>query len=151
MLRAIPAVGDVLLVAALIYFIFAVMAVNLLVGGMHSCTDTSSGSPLDAYYLLPKGEELNETWCQQGDVSVSSSYYHSAIGQEVPAWNVSMEWQAPLVRFDDVAQAMWTLFQVSTGTHWVFKCVREHLQLKTNHTLWRSASNRWPRLKAGPM
>jgi hypothetical protein len=61
-LKAIPAVGDVVLVGLLFYFIFSVLSVNLLLGGMHSCTDSSAGDMLDAYYLLPEGNTINKTW-----------------------------------------------------------------------------------------
>jgi hypothetical protein len=63
-LRAIPAVGDVVLVGLLFYFIFGVMAVNLLMGLMHACVDGGGGGGglLDAGYVLPAGAEINESW-----------------------------------------------------------------------------------------
>lgn len=60
-LRAIPAVGDVVLVGLLFYFIFSVLAVNLLMGGMFFCADPS-GTLLDASYLLPNGQTINKSW-----------------------------------------------------------------------------------------
>ncbi len=60
-LRAIPALGDVVLVGLLFYYIFSVLAVNLLMGSMYYCAD-SSGNMLDATLLLPEGQTINKTW-----------------------------------------------------------------------------------------
>lgn len=60
-LAAIPAMGDVLLVGLLFYFIFAVLAVNLLIGKMFYCTD-EQGNVLDPYYLVQAGDNINKTW-----------------------------------------------------------------------------------------
>ena len=52
---------QVLLVGALFYYIFAVLAANLLAGKMYYCTNSFSaggvtGSQMDAYYYLPPGD-----------------------------------------------------------------------------------------------
>lgn len=60
MASAIPAVGEVLMVGALFYYIFAVLGVNILMGKFNGCY--SSGNILDPYYLVPKGETINRTW-----------------------------------------------------------------------------------------
>ncbi|KAJ9521132.1 hypothetical protein QJQ45_022836, partial [Haematococcus lacustris] len=103
------------------FFIFAVLFVNLLMGTMFSCTDTTDGTePLDARYLLPDGATLNKTWClaAAGGVNITSSYYHSRLGVEVPPWSLTTSWSAPFLRFDNVAQAIWTLFQMASLEGW---------------------------------
>lgn len=59
--KAIPALGNVALVAGLFYFIFAILAVSLLSGGLYACSD-SSGERLDAYYILGPDMGINKTW-----------------------------------------------------------------------------------------
>lgn len=75
---------------------------------MYACIDNDSGSVLDAYYLMPPGGRINQTWCEAvtaaGAVTVTASQYHSRLGLEVPPWNISASWQAPLARFDNVVQ-----------------------------------------------
>ena len=57
---SIPAIGEVLLVAGLFYYIFGVLGVNLMNGLFLGCY--SSGSILDPYYLVADGETINKTW-----------------------------------------------------------------------------------------
>jgi hypothetical protein len=58
---AIPAVGNVALVAALFFFIFVVLGVHMLQGQMSMCV-SSGGTYLDPYYFLPAGQNVNKTW-----------------------------------------------------------------------------------------
>ncbi|GFH11377.1 EF-hand domain-containing protein [Haematococcus lacustris] len=121
MLKAVPALGDILLVGLLFYFIFAVLFVNLLMGSMFACSDSSGGGDaLDARYLLPDGAHLNRTWCLAAadGVNITSSYYHSRLGVEVPPWSLTTSWSAPFLRFDNVPQAIWTLFQMASLEGW---------------------------------
>ena len=60
--KAIPAVGDVLLVGTLFYFIFGVLAVNLLQGQLFSCVDKSNQKVLDPYYLVA-ADSIDVNWC----------------------------------------------------------------------------------------
>ena len=60
MARAIPAIGEVLLVASLFYYIFSVLGVNLMSGLFFGCY--SSNSLLDPYYLVAEGSSINRTW-----------------------------------------------------------------------------------------
>ena len=60
MARSIPAIGEVLLVGALFYYIFGVLGVSLMSGLFLGCY--SSGSILDPYYLVAEGETINRTW-----------------------------------------------------------------------------------------
>jgi hypothetical protein len=61
-IKVIPAVGDVLLVGTLFYFIFGVLAVNLLQGLLFSCIDKSDQSILDPYYLVA-ADSIDNKWC----------------------------------------------------------------------------------------
>lgn len=60
MITAIPAIGEVLLVAALFYYIFGVLGVNLMDGLFLGCY--SSGSLLDPYYLVATDDNINRSW-----------------------------------------------------------------------------------------
>ena len=60
MAESIPAIGEVLLVGALFYYIFSVLGVNLMSGLFLGCY--SSGNILDPYYLVADGESINRTW-----------------------------------------------------------------------------------------
>ncbi len=60
MAAAIPAVSEVLLVALLFYYIFAVLGVNLLCGLFLGCY--SWGELLDPYYLVTPDNNINRTW-----------------------------------------------------------------------------------------
>ena len=60
MARAIPAIGEVLLVASLFYYIFSVLGVNLMSGLFFGCY--SSDNLLDPYYLVAEGSSINRTW-----------------------------------------------------------------------------------------
>jgi hypothetical protein len=60
MAESIPAIGEVLLVGALFYYIFSVLGVNLMSGLFLGCY--SSGSILDPYYLVENGATINKTW-----------------------------------------------------------------------------------------
>ena len=60
MAESIPAIGEVLLVGALFYYIFSVLGVNLMSGLFLGCY--SSGNILDPYYLVADGESINKTW-----------------------------------------------------------------------------------------
>ncbi len=64
MMKAIPAIGEVILVAALFYYIFAVLGVNLMSGLFYNCYDTTGSwsGPLDPYYLVPNGQNINKSW-----------------------------------------------------------------------------------------
>lgn len=43
---------------------------------------------------------------------INTSHYHSEIGVEVPAWNITTEWARDLHRFDNVVTGIWVLYQV---------------------------------------
>ena len=60
MITAIPAIGEVLLVAALFYYIFGVLGVNLMSGLFLGCY--SSGNWLDPYYLVAPENNINRSW-----------------------------------------------------------------------------------------
>lgn len=104
MFLAAPAVSEVILVASLFYFIFAVLGVELFVGKLFLCA--SDGDQLDPYYLVASGN-INKTWCQAngGNQTITTSYYHADIGVTVPPWNLETVWGANgnLNRFDNVS------------------------------------------------
>lgn len=61
MAKSIPAVGEVLLVASLFYYIFGVLGVNLMDGLFLGCY--FGGNLLDPYYLVSDGDSINRSWC----------------------------------------------------------------------------------------
>jgi hypothetical protein len=48
-------------------------------------------------------------------VTVTSSYYHSSLGVDVPAYNLTTSWGADFNRFDNVGTSLWVLMQVREG------------------------------------
>jgi hypothetical protein len=83
-LLAIPSLLDVVSVGLLFYYIFAVLAVNLLMGGMYSCTDpTGSGDPLDAYYVLPQGTYITKVGRGGGGATRPQSLCRSGMAMVV--------------------------------------------------------------------
>ncbi|KAG1668958.1 hypothetical protein FOA52_001002 [Chlamydomonas sp. UWO 241] len=117
-LRSLPAIGEVLLVASLFYFIFAVLAVFLLSGKMFFCADTA-GTMLDPYYYLPSGQNINSSWCV-GSQTITNASYYDAIGVEMPPYTLDVSWGAHgnLARFDNVYQSLWVLFQMASLENW---------------------------------
>ena len=59
MITALPAIGEVMLVACIFYYIFAVLGVNLMMGQFSGCF--SGGGLLDPAYLLSQGN-INMSW-----------------------------------------------------------------------------------------
>eukprot|EP00798_Chlamydomonas_sp_ICE-L_P001589 gene1589-32977_t len=109
----LPAISHVILVGALFYYMFS----PLFAGKLYYCTDEQSdgqltGDFMDAAYYLPFEEKINASYCRQnsGQQVITSSYYHSKLGVDVPAWDDETSWTTTLKRFDNVFQALWTLF-----------------------------------------
>jgi hypothetical protein len=95
-----------------------------LVCHKYACQPASMQSPAWVCGYLPVGlQDWCETGAAAGGITVNSSYYHSALGVDVPPWNLSVVWSAPFERFDNVGQAVWTLFQVGTGKAWLYTSV----------------------------
>eukprot|EP00798_Chlamydomonas_sp_ICE-L_P013416 gene13416-19269_t len=147
----LPAISNVLMVGALFYYMFAVLAVNLLAGKQFYCGGETgqvgggfNGGFLDAYYFLPQGETINKTWCEanDGEQNITTSYYHSALGVAVPAWNEVTSWGADRFRFDNVFNAMWTLFSMASLEGWsdvmyqTAAAVGEEQNLIMFHQVW---------------
>jgi len=57
--------------------------------------------------------------CQESDPKfapprqITTSHYHSPLGVDVPAWNLTTMWTRDLRRFDNVITGLWVLYQVS--------------------------------------
>eukprot|EP00798_Chlamydomonas_sp_ICE-L_P030252 gene30252-35240_t len=113
---AVPAVCEVILVASLFYFIFAVLAVNLLMGQLFYCAD-EQGNIIDPYYVVSEGN-INKSWCEDGVHVITHSEYHAELGVDVPAWDVMTNWQADLFRFDNVLMALWVLYSMASLEGW---------------------------------
>ncbi|MEW5312152.1 MAG: hypothetical protein WDW38_003800 [Sanguina aurantia] len=77
---SIPALGNVLVVATLFYYIAGVLFMSLLLGTMYNCSTSDTDVLLDPSYILPAGGSINRSWCEASSFNVTSSYYHSAIG-----------------------------------------------------------------------
>lgn len=51
-----------------------------------------------------------------GPRTITTSHYHSSIGVEVPAWNITnTSWTRDMRRFDNIFTALWVLYQVRRG------------------------------------
>ncbi|GAX76997.1 hypothetical protein CEUSTIGMA_g4444.t1 [Chlamydomonas eustigma] len=120
MVKSIPAISDVILVAALFYYIFAVLGLNLMCGLYLGCY--SGGVLLDPYYLVPPDQNINRSWCEieTGVQTVHTSYYHHYLGIPVPEWTVQTAWGANgvLNRFDNAIMSLWVVFQMSSLVGW---------------------------------
>ena len=123
MALAIPAISEIFLVSALIYYIFAVLGVNLMSGLFLGCY--SSGYLQDPYYLLAPDNNINRSWwvagrglgsyslyffsgalldilalvifrCEanSGSQVITNSYYHDSINVTVPPWQMNTTWGA---------------------------------------------------------
>ena len=120
MAKSVPAIGEVLLVSMLFYFIFAVLGMNLMADLFFFCADTSTGLPIDSQYVGPPGSVITKSWCLPGSRIISTDYYHYSINVSVPMWQISTKWGANgyLQRFDNIAMSLWTLFQIATLENW---------------------------------
>lgn len=88
--RAIPIISNVLALLAMFWLIFAILGVQLFKGKFYSCTDA--------------------------DVTLESE----CTGQfEAEGVNATREWVPPEWGFDNIVQAMLTLFEVSTLERWL--------------------------------
>ncbi|PNW76369.1 hypothetical protein CHLRE_11g467528v5 [Chlamydomonas reinhardtii] len=123
MLKAIPALGNVFMVAMLIYFIFAILAINIVGGKFWSCRSMDDvDTPLDPDYYLPRNTTMTRDWCDStsgGDILINTSAYHSMWNlASPPAYNITTTWSNPSTNFDNLAVALYTLFQVATLESW---------------------------------
>lgn len=120
MAKSIPAVGEVLLVALLFYFIFAVLGMNLMADLFFFCADSNSGAIIDSMYVGPSGFLISKDWCDAGSQNITTDVYHQSINVSVPPWQVSTSWGANgvLQRFDNLFQSLWSLFQIATLENW---------------------------------
>eukprot|EP00798_Chlamydomonas_sp_ICE-L_P013774 gene13774-19682_t len=112
--------GGALLVGFVVYYIFGVLATHMFSGKLYYCA-VDSNVLLQAYYVVPEGEYINKSWCNQNNsvILVDSSYYHSVINVSVPPHLIYTDWTVPKTRFDNTYLSMWTLFQMASTEGWV--------------------------------
>lgn len=121
--KALPAVGEITIIGLLFYYIFAVLAVNLMAGNFDYCADPLNVEipGLDPSYLVASGN-IDQGWCESNDgiQLINTSYYHSSINVPVPQWSQGTTWGANgnLARFDNVIMALWVLFQIGSLENW---------------------------------
>ncbi|GAB6020081.1 Voltage-dependent calcium channel type D subunit alpha-1 [Chamberlinius hualienensis] len=96
-LVAVKTIGNIMLVTYLLQFMFAVIGVQLFKGKFYHCNDLSKLNQEDCsgQYIIYEGEELN------GKPAIEKR-----------------EWKNNEFNFDDVPNAMLTLFTVSTFEGW---------------------------------
>ncbi|GAX86028.1 hypothetical protein CEUSTIGMA_g13443.t1 [Chlamydomonas eustigma] len=120
MAKSLPAMGEIFLVGALFFYIFAVLGVNLMCGLFLGCY--SQGNLLNPAYYVGLGEGINRTWCEAdgGIHNITHSYYHDMINVAVPKWQLSTSWGAngQLARFDNLIMALWVLFWMTSLENW---------------------------------
>ena len=90
LLMAIPAIGNVIFISVLFFFIFAIMGVDNLKGRLHYC--------------------YSETGLQPTDISLAETKYDCL--------NFGGVWRNADLHFDHVAFGMLTLFQISLSVGW---------------------------------
>lgn len=56
--------------------------------------------------------------CEVGSANITTSQYHAGISVEVPTWQITTSWRQPMMRFDNLPVAVWTLFQMATLEMW---------------------------------
>ncbi|ESO91449.1 hypothetical protein LOTGIDRAFT_51275, partial [Lottia gigantea] len=93
---AVKTIYNIMLVTFLLKFMFAVIGVQLFKGKFYSCTDPSKLTELD---------------CQGYYVEFQDGDFRKPIKKE-------REWEENAFNFDDVSQAMLTLFTVATFEGW---------------------------------
>eukprot|EP00798_Chlamydomonas_sp_ICE-L_P013793 gene13793-19702_t len=110
--------AGVLLVTGVLYIMFAVVATALWAGEMYYCQDSQDPGPMDSSYFLPIHQNINRSWCLEGDgvQEINSSSYHSSIGVSVPTWMVHTTWDVPKARFDSTWMSALTLFQLKCSS-----------------------------------
>ncbi|KAG2432071.1 hypothetical protein HXX76_008998 [Chlamydomonas incerta] len=123
MLKAIPALGNVFMVALLIYFIFAILAINILGGKYWSCrTMDDVDTPLDPDYYLPRNITMTRDWCDANggeNITIVTSAYHTMWNlTNPPPYKINTTWNNPSTNFDNLVVALYTLFQVATLESW---------------------------------
>jgi hypothetical protein len=90
-LRALPALGYVVVLTAFIFLIFSIVGMSLFLGNFYRCNDASAAS---------KGDCVGTTVSDEGVV-------------------VPQVWSRPYVNFDNAWEAFVALFQVSTLSGWL--------------------------------
>eukprot|EP01060_Flectonema_neradi_P015021 TRINITY_DN2170_c0_g1_i9.p1 TRINITY_DN2170_c0_g1~~TRINITY_DN2170_c0_g1_i9.p1 ORF type:complete len:2591 (+),score=361.48 TRINITY_DN2170_c0_g1_i9:114-7886(+) len=102
-LSAMPSIQHVIFVSGMVWFIFAIVGVQLFKGALYECTDPTI---------------LREELCF-GNVTVEVP---TAFGYEYV--NSIAEWRPEWFTFDDVFESMFSLFQMSVGEKWRFMMYR---------------------------
>eukprot|EP01062_Namystynia_karyoxenos_P061079 TRINITY_DN5302_c0_g1_i1.p1 TRINITY_DN5302_c0_g1~~TRINITY_DN5302_c0_g1_i1.p1 ORF type:complete len:1975 (+),score=527.51 TRINITY_DN5302_c0_g1_i1:57-5927(+) len=99
LLKAIPGVANVALIASLFYLMFAILGVQLFAGRMHSCSNADIRSRHEC-------------------VGVDPAYYVQGANTSAEEQTM-LRWRANDQNFDNVLQALLTLFEVATLELWV--------------------------------
>eukprot|EP00898_Chlorokybus_atmophyticus_P005123 jgi/Chlat1/5611/Chrsp369S00415 len=115
-IKTIPGVGNVVLVCSLFYLVFAILGVNLFMGRFWGCEDVAgitTGTPGDLLVQndLP-GVSITKPWCTS---TTSLPTVWDASGSNI---TLSTSWSNPIDNFDNVFNAMRTLFEVGTLSNW---------------------------------
>ncbi|CAM9352114.1 unnamed protein product, partial [Heterosigma akashiwo] len=128
MCRSVPTMGKTLLVCLLFFLIFAIVGTNYLKGALNMCygTDGLSGAQYDLLTYPAKWAKLNATeqgWFDGTDCSTEDTYPSSPTSEDLcECWGdlYGTYWDAVAPQsFDNVYEAMCTLFEISTTEGWV--------------------------------
>lgn len=77
---------------------------------------------LDAYNVLPAGNSITQSWCQQdqGLHNITTSHYLSPLNLSLPRpYQLQTRWVNADFHFDNLGAGMLALFQVATIELWV--------------------------------
>ena len=134
LLRSLPCLGNVLLVALLFWLIFGILGMQLFMGAFSRCSDES----VDTKALCVDGwvnQTLDVAWdsvsqscagwslmlasAQGGELPLSSPTSEATcVGSYASSAFVERAWASDHYNFDNIFNAMRTLFEMSTTEGW---------------------------------
>lgn len=126
LIESIPAVGNVLVVCALFFFIFSIMAVNYLKGTFYACKGDvfDSLAPAQVDFLVSPTSWANATAEQQAwFAQTTCAGFATSVGPKITSRYIcdclGAQW-APVMaeNFNHVGMAMLTFYEISTSEGW---------------------------------
>ena len=126
LLRSLPGLGNVLLVAGLFWLIFGILGMQMFMGAFSFCDDDGIGTKaacVDGWVNATVGvqwDSVSQTcvgWELVPDVSLNSNH-SSCVGNYTSSEFVERFWLSSDGNFDSISNAMRTLFEMSTTEGW---------------------------------
>jgi len=124
LLNSLPGLGNVLMVSILFWIIFGILGMQLFMGAFSRCSDES----VEEKALCVDGwvnQTLNATWdsvaktCDNPDLANATSVsLATCVGSYQSVEYVERTWASDDMNFDNIFNAMQTLFEMSTTEGW---------------------------------